>query len=101
MSRFDATRLKRSPGLSGYAHPTLYALGALIAVALIFQLFFRYQYLETNGVQWRLDRLTQQMCQVTIGEARCKISLSSAVSTSVSTSITTSTSVSVKKSKSH
>ena len=62
---------------------------------------FRYQYLETNGVQWRLDRLTQQMCQVTIGEARCKISLSSAVSTSVSTSITTSTSVSVKKSKSH
>jgi hypothetical protein len=96
VSRFDATRLKRWHRLPKFAQPALYAVGAFVAVALLFQLFFRYQYLETNGVLWRVDRLTQQMCQVNIGEARCKVSPSTATSLSVSPSVSTSTSVSLK-----
>jgi hypothetical protein len=68
-------------------------------MALIFQLFFRYQYLENGGILWRVDRLTQQMCQVSIGEPRCTTDLTSAPvkpSTSTSTSLSTSPSLSVK-----
>jgi hypothetical protein len=96
VSRFDETRFKRLHGLPKFAQPALYAVGALLAVAFVFQFFFRYQYLENNGVLWRVDRLTQQMCQVNIGEARCKISPSTATSLSVSPSLSTSTSVSLK-----
>jgi hypothetical protein len=75
-------------------HLGLSVVGALIAVIFIFQLFFRYQYLENNGVLWRVDRMTQQMCQVNIGEAPCKISPSTAASLSVSPSLSTSLSIS-------
>lgn len=64
-------------------------------IALVFQLFFRYQYLENRGVLWRVDRLTEQTCQVSIGEARCNsVAPSAGVMTSTSTSTSTSISVS-------
>jgi len=76
-------------------------LGALVAVVLFFQIFLRYQYLETQGTLWRIDRLTQQMCQVNIGYARCRAtshstSISPTVSTSTSTALSTSTSTSLR-----
>lgn len=101
VSRFDANRKKQWRGLRGlptWAQPTLYTAGALVAAFFIFQLFFRYQYLETNGALWRVDRLTQQTCQVNIGQARCATSPPThpTISTSVSTSTSLSTSVSLK-----
>jgi hypothetical protein len=99
VSRFEKARAKRWPGLPTFATSVLYAIGAVIVVALSFQFFFRYQYLENNGVLWRVDRLTQQMCQVQVGSARCasesnneavapkKVSTSTSTSTSLSTSV--------------
>jgi hypothetical protein len=97
VSRLDKARRKWSGLPNGYFG--LSVVGGLIAVALMFQLFFRYQYLENNGVLWRVDRLTQKMCQVNIGEARCKIPPSTSVSTSttLSTSTSVSTAVTLKK----
>ncbi|WP_300609338.1 hypothetical protein [Trebonia sp.] len=112
VSRFDSVRA-RARAVPAWAQPALAAVGAISVfvlvlglIALIFQLFFRYQYLENNGVLWRIDRLTQQMCQVHVGEAMCaadspaaaapapvqhKFSVST--STSISTSLSTSTSL--------
>jgi len=41
--------------------PLRYLLG-LIAVALVFQLFFRYQYVRLSDSVLRVDRLTAQSC---------------------------------------
>ena len=65
-----------------------------IAAFLIFQFFFRYQYIEADGRFWRIDRLTQQSCEVVIGHAVC-----TPVSTSPSTSTSLSTSLSVSPGK--
>ena len=36
---------------------------ALIVIAVIFQLFFRYQYITVGqGAAWRVDRLTNTIC---------------------------------------
>jgi hypothetical protein len=74
-------------------------VGALMVCLFAFQLFFRYQYMQANGVTWRIDRLTQQTCKVDIGQARCEPGASVTVikrSVSTSTSTSTSTSVSLK-----
>ncbi len=106
VSRFDAAKQKRVDAakqkrgrirLGQYALAAAYIAGGLLITALLFQLFFRYQYLEANGVTWRVDRLTQQTCKVAIGEAQCTPSAPAAtVSTSTSTSTSTSMSLSVK-----
>lgn len=98
VSRFDAAKQKHGAiRLRQYALPAAYIVGGLLITALLFQLFFRYQYLDANGVTWRIDRLTQQTCKVGIGEAQCAPSTPSAtVSTSTSTSTSVSTSVSLK-----
>ncbi len=75
--------------------------GALIAFAVAFQLFFRYQYLENDGALWRIDRLTQEICRVSVGGARCEpdsqgAPAASKFSTSTSTSTSISTSLSAK-----
>ncbi len=96
VSRFDTNRLKRWRGLPKSLVTVLYGAGGLLAAALMFQCFFRYQYLENGGVLWRVDRLTQQMCQVSIGEARCTaINASKSPVTSLSTSTSTSLSTSL------
>jgi hypothetical protein len=49
-----------------------YAVLALLVLAVIFQLFFRYQYVSGgDGFVWRVDRLTRQSCLVGIGSVRC------------------------------
>jgi len=40
----------------------LYILGGLLIVAVVFQLFFRYQYLKSGYEWYRVDRLTGQTC---------------------------------------
>ncbi|HLY02659.1 MAG TPA: hypothetical protein VKR56_09215, partial [Candidatus Cybelea sp.] len=72
------------------APPVALTLGGLLVAALMFQLFFRYQYLENQGALWRIDRITQQICQVDVGQARCSTTPSNSLSTSVSTSTSTS-----------
>jgi hypothetical protein len=43
----------------------LYAFGALIVLAVIFQLFLRYQYVHTVGYSiTRIDRLTGASCEL-------------------------------------
>jgi hypothetical protein len=82
-----------------FAAAGLFALAfAFATIGVIFQLFFRYEYLENGGVLWRIDRVTQQMCQVRIGDAKCAAdppaSFTRNVSTSTSTSLSTSLSTS-------
>jgi hypothetical protein len=99
VSRFDTNRQKRWSGLPRAAQWALYAVAGVVAAAAIFQLFFRYQYLEAQGALWRVDRLTQQTCQVTIGQAHCsgaKLMTAPTTSTSTSTSISTSPSLTLK-----
>lgn len=43
----------------------LYGLGAVIVVAAIFQLFFRYEYVpQSVATVWRVDRLTGATCRL-------------------------------------
>jgi hypothetical protein len=94
VSRFDAHRQKR-PGrgfqsLPAWAPTALYVAGALLAIIFTFQLFFRYQYFQNNGVLWRVDRLTQNMCRYNALNGSCMVprpSMSTSTSTSVSTSV--------------
>lgn len=90
VSRFDAKRreFKTAPV---WAPAALSGAGALIAILLLFQLFFRYQYFENHGALWRLDRLTQKICRYSVTSDRCivpKFSTSTSTSTSLSTSLT-------------
>jgi hypothetical protein len=68
----------------------LTAVGVLVLLAVFaadFQLFFRYQYVETGGVQWRLDRLTSEKCHLVDGSYDCSpLPPSTSTSTSTSTS---------------
>lgn len=41
-----------------------YALMMLIALWVLFQVFFRYQYVSTGNWVWRIDRLTGTRCEV-------------------------------------
>jgi hypothetical protein len=101
VTRIDTNRLKKWRRLPKAAQYALYACGGLVAIALIFQFFFRYEYLQDQGLIWRVDRLTQQMCQVNLGKARCATTArdpSSVRSPATSTSTSTSTSISVSPS---
>lgn len=98
VSRFDAVRQKRGQErLRQVALIAACVAGGLLFFALAFQLFFRYEYLTAGGVTWRIDRVTQETCQIAIGQAKCvQTSPSTTVSTSTSTSTSLSTSTSVK-----
>lgn len=100
VSRFDTYRSKRARRqVVAWAQPALYGGGALLAVLLVFQLFFRYQYIDSNGVLLRVDRITQQTCRVGVGVPQCLDNVTAArrrFSTSTSTSTSLSTSVSLK-----
>ena len=99
VTRLDTNRLNMWRRLPKVAQFALFGAGGLVALALLFQIFFRYQYLEDNGAVWRVDRLTQEMCQVGTGNARCTMPSqhhSAANSTSLSTSTSISTSITLK-----
>jgi hypothetical protein len=71
-----------------------FILGALLFIAVLgacVQLFARYQYIMDNGVVWRVDRITHQVCRIVQGGVNCTPpSRSRSVSTSPSTSLSTS-----------
>jgi hypothetical protein len=73
-----------------------FILGALVFIAVLaacIQLFVRYQYMLDNGVVYRIDRITHQVCRVVQGGVNCAPpSRSRSVSTSVSPSLSTSVS---------
>jgi hypothetical protein len=95
VSRFDANRHKRGglQRLPVWVPAAIGAAGALVLMLFVFQFFFRYQYFTNSGSLWRLDRLTQQTCQVSVKEGGC---VAPRFSTSTSTSTSTSPSLSVK-----
>jgi hypothetical protein len=69
------------------------ALGVLGVLALLFQFFVRYSYIEMGHTVLRVDRITQQTCLVVNGQPDCDAQAPS-MSTSLSTSTSTSTSLS-------
>lgn len=70
----------------------LYALGVVALLALVFQLFFRYEYLTSAGTVLRIDRITHQVCRIVQGRTDCS---PAGVAQSYSTSTSTSTSTSL------
>lgn len=48
-----------------------YIFAAIVAVVLLFELFFRYRYEPAGRALWRIDRLTERACLVQVGEALC------------------------------
>lgn len=48
-----------------------YAFGLLAVVLILFELFFRFRYVEAGNRLWRIDRITERACLVQIGEAMC------------------------------
>ena len=45
---------------------------ALVALA-VFQVFLRYQYITSDGTTWRIDRVTQQVCEMHHTRADCTV----------------------------
>jgi hypothetical protein len=68
MSRTYSSRFRRWSDNLPDVHPAAYVCGALLVAALVFQLFFRYAYFETKGSIWRVDRVTQRGCRVSVGQ---------------------------------
>jgi hypothetical protein len=79
------------------AHPSERLWQALVAVALlallavVFQVFLRYDYVVRGAELWRIDRVTTQVCRVAGTGVDCADSARS-TSTSTSPSLSTSTS---------
>lgn len=92
--RFDTPRTLRTPRLL-YAAA---ALAGLALLALIFQFFVRYSYIQIGHNVLRVDRVTQQTCLVVNGRPDCE---SRRPSPSVSLSTSTSTSTSLSPGPSH
>jgi hypothetical protein len=44
-----------------------YALATLVALWVLFQVFFRYQYVSAANFVWRIDRLTGASCELNYG----------------------------------
>lgn len=95
VSRFDVYRKKkRLRVLPQWGQSALVAASAVVLFMFAFQFFFRYEYVTTNGVVWRIDRLTQQSCRM--DGLECAVPSKPKFSTSTSTSTSLSTSVSLK-----
>lgn len=48
-----------------------YALIAVAVVVIVFELFFRYRYVQAGDQLWQIDRVTEQACLVRVGNADC------------------------------
>jgi hypothetical protein len=48
-----------------------YVFGAVALIVIVFELFFRFHYVQAGNRLWRLDRVTEQACLVRVGEAIC------------------------------
>lgn len=48
-----------------------YVFALVALVVIVFELFFRYRYVQAGEHLWRIDRLTERACLVRVGEAVC------------------------------
>lgn len=71
--------------------PALLAIALFAIVLVVFQLFFRYEYIKTGSALLRIDRITRETCRIDAASLSCP-GKSPSVSTSLSTSTSTSTS---------
>ncbi|MBV9056776.1 MAG: hypothetical protein JO351_09075 [Candidatus Eremiobacteraeota bacterium] len=51
--------------------PLGFALIALAIVLILFDVFFRYRFVVAGDRVWRIDRVTDQACIVSVGDAIC------------------------------
>lgn len=49
-----------------------YVFAALAIIVVIFELFFRFRYVNAGNRVWRIDRITERACLVQIGDALCE-----------------------------
>jgi hypothetical protein len=50
-----------------------YVFALVALVIIVFELFFRYRYVQAGEHVWRIDRLTERACVVRVGEAICSM----------------------------
>lgn len=90
----DRLQLSYLPLRRGYEPAKIAgAVAVVAALVVIFQLFFRYEYLSGGSAVYRIDRITHQVCRVVEGLVDCSPGTKKSFSTSVSTSLSTSTSL--------
>jgi hypothetical protein len=93
----DRLQLSYLPARRGYEPAKIAAVVASVAVLLlVFQIFFRYEYLSGGSAVYRIDRITHQVCRVVDGLIDCAPGSPKKKSFSVSTSTSTSLSTAVK-----
>jgi hypothetical protein len=92
----DRLQLSYVPIRRGYEPAKIVAAVASVAVLLlVFQIFFRYEYLSGGSQVYRIDRITHEVCRVVDGLIDCAppSAKKKSFSTSPSTSLSTSTAV--------
>jgi hypothetical protein len=90
----DRLRLSYLPIRRAYEPAKMAAAAASLAILLVaFQLFFRYEYLSSGSMVYRIDRITHQVCRVVNGLIDCAPREKKSPSTSTSTSLSTSTAI--------
>jgi hypothetical protein len=92
----DRLQLSYLPIRIGYQPAKIAAAVAGVAVLLlVFQVFFRYEYLSGGSAVYRIDRITHEVCRVVDGLIDCAppSAKKKSFSTSPSTSLSTSTAV--------
>lgn len=78
------------------------AVALLALLAVIFQVFLRYEYVARGPDLWRIDRITRQACRVAGPSMECTdAARSTSTSTSTSLSISPSTAVRVSHKRPH
>jgi hypothetical protein len=90
----DRLQLSYLPVRRGYDPGKI--AGAVASVGLllmVFQLFFRYEYLSGGTAVYRIDRITHQVCRVVDGLTDCAPTKKKSFSVSTSPSLSTSTTV--------
>jgi hypothetical protein len=55
-----------------YYRPAWYVFAVLALIIIVFELFFRFRYINAGNHLWRIDRITERACLVQIGEALCE-----------------------------
>jgi hypothetical protein len=57
--------------MSNLGRPAWYVFGVLAILVILFELFFRFRYERAGDRLWRIDRLTERACVVSVGDAIC------------------------------
>jgi len=88
----DRLQLSYLPVRKGYEPAKIAAAVASVGLLLmVFQLFFRYEYLSGGSAVYRIDRITHQVCRVVDGLTDCAPTKKKSFSVSTSTSLSTCT----------